>query len=280
MKKTPCTPQVGADIEVFLYNEVEERIVPCVGIIDGTKDKPFRPEDMPRGYALQEDNVMLEYNIPPARSTDTLCERFTTARQMLTNHIPKDHSYIVQPEHKFLVKQLTSPQAQMIGCEPDFNAYAGGEQRTYEGTLGQYRSCGGHIHLGGNFNCPDFVAALFADLCLGIYAGMGPKASNNRTEWYGQPGIFRPKPYGIEYRTPDNQWTKNRDTTYNVAVWSIRLVQWLTRKEAAEIRRTFKQINWPRVRDCMLPTDKDDTLYNQIIMEAQQAGAPITGNSL
>jgi len=275
MKKTPCTPQVGADIEVFLYDEIKKKIVPCVGIIKGTKDKPFHPEDYPRGFALQEDNVMLEYNIPPAKSADTFYQRFPTARAMIEDNVPKNHSHLVVAEHKFLAKELRSPQAQMIGCEPDYSAYNGGEVRTPNVILGQHRSCGGHIHLGGNFNCPDFVSALFADLVLGVYTGTRSGEANTRTNWYGQPGIYRPKPYGIEYRTPDNQWTADRDMTYRVGTFGLVLTQWLTTNEAEVIRRTFKQINWPRVRDYMRPDGYDANVYTAIVNEARQAGVPI-----
>ena len=67
MKKIPCDPQAGSDIEVFLVNE-KNTVIPCVGLVKGTKEKPHRPKGMPKGYAVQEDNVMLEFNVPPVRS--------------------------------------------------------------------------------------------------------------------------------------------------------------------------------------------------------------------
>ena len=77
---------------------------------------------------------------------------------------------------------------------------------------GNVRTCGGHIHLGGDFQCPDFVAALFAELFLGVFGRLPMNFKSVRQRWYGQPGIFRSKPYGIEYRTPDSSWTS--DTSY------------------------------------------------------------------
>jgi len=283
MKKIPCDPQIGADIEVFVYNRDNGLVVPCVGLIDGTKDKPFEPKDVTKGFALQEDNVMLEYNIPPAQTTRTWMGRFDVARQMIKDNLPKELSYIIKPEHKFLSKELVSPQAQTIGCEPDFNAYEGGEMRTFAGILGRHRSCGGHIHLGGDFNCPDFVAALFAELCIGVQGRAGPNKANTRTEWYGRPGIYRPKPYGIEYRTPDNKWTDVNDTIHGVGSAALRLSTWLTTNEAAVIRKAFRAVQWTRVRDYMVPPTKiargdhvaRDRLRTAIINEAVGAGVPL-----
>src|SRR5258708_20917571 len=56
--------RVGTDVEVFLIDQ-EKKPVPCVGIVGGTKIKP-RPILGGKGFAIQEDNVALEYNIPAA----------------------------------------------------------------------------------------------------------------------------------------------------------------------------------------------------------------------
>jgi len=276
MKKVPCDPQIGSDVEVFLFSNEQDRIVPCVGIIDGTKVKPFQAPDFMAGFMLQEDNVMLEYNIPPAKSIRTWCDRFTSAHEMLAKYIPAKHSFRIQVENTFLARDLMSDQAKVIGCEPDFNAYEGGEERAFQGELGRKRSCGGHIHLGGNFNCPDFAAALFADLMIGVMSQTHPRRVNSRTEWYGRPGIFRPKPYGVEYRTPDNLWTNDVDKIYRVGANALQLVKWLTETEAALIRTVFKAINWPRVRDYMTPSTKVDrgVLYRDIQLEAMAHGVP------
>jgi len=280
MKKTPCEPQIGADIEVFLYDNVRDTIVPCVGVINGTKDKPFIPKDYVQGFALQEDNVMLEYNIPPAKTSATWAGRFPVAHTMIMEHIPKHHGWRVLPEHQFMPNDLRSNQAKAIGCEPDHSAYDGGEERVIQVELTNWRSCGGHIHLGGNFNCPDFVAALFAELCLGIGAGLRTTEPNTRTTWYGQPGIFRPKEYGIEYRTPDNMWTNNADTIHRVGTVALALCRYLTTNEAAVLRKAFRAITWPRLRDYMTPDTKRDqntqrAMADAIVQEALTAGVPI-----
>ena len=59
------TATIGADPEIllrdsdYLYRSVE-------GLIGGTKNAPVPIEGLPSGFGAQEDNVMLEFNIPPA----------------------------------------------------------------------------------------------------------------------------------------------------------------------------------------------------------------------
>jgi hypothetical protein len=275
MKKQPCEPQVGADIEVFLFDRDEMEIVPCVGVINGTKDKPFHPAGYLEGYALQEDNVMLEYNIPTVTSGDQMDQAICYAAGMINDQIPAKYGTRIIPEHVFREDQLTAPQAKVVGCEPDFNAYEGGLQRVVSHILGTDRGCGGHIHLGGNFNCPDFVAALHADLMLGVRAACGPMANNGRTAWYGQPGIYRPKPYGIEYRTPDNTWTDDFETRWEVGEMAMVLCNYLTQNDAETIRKGFNGITWTRVRDYMNPANRTTAMYKEILSEATRAGVPV-----
>jgi hypothetical protein len=280
MNKEPCQPMIGADVEMFLYDRDKDSIAPCVGIIAGTKDNPYVPEGYMKGFAMQEDNVMLEYNIPPALSVRTWNERFKTAFMMIEKELGKKYGYRIEEEFTFMNKDLRSQQAQTIGCDPDYDAYEGGERRIWAGVLGNERTCGGHIHLGGDFNCPDFVAALFADLFIGCWGNTRSKKSTTRTAWYGKPGIFRSKPYGIEYRTPSNAWTQS--TTSVIEAGKGALAEWLTQSEAGEIRRVFKAINWMRIKDYMTPPlgrsrMKGDMqrMYREILIDAQRAGAPL-----
>lgn len=287
MEKIPCEPQVGADIEVFLHDDTKGTVVPCVGIIKGTKNEPWTPEEYRAGFSLQEDNVMLEYNIPPART----CKAFTTnmqvARTMIKENLPDNHSYRVDQQWTFMPGQLRSKQAKTFGCSPDFDAYEGGQERQFPlAPIGDAntRTCGGHIHIGGSFNCPDFVAALFADLWLGVICATGPRKQNVRTAWYGKPGIYRPKPYGIEYRTPDNFWTKDKNKIYYVGSSAIKLSTWLSSNEAAIIKKVFNAVTWPRVRNYMSPAHPRMSVagrreraqeYEHIMREAIRVGVPI-----
>lgn len=283
MKKIASEIAVGSDLELFLYDNELKKVVPCVDILEGTKEKPYVPEGVGEGFAIQEDNVMIEFNIPPAISRGMFYKYIRQGKQMVLKELNRRYGskysvYTRSHNHKFRAADLQSPQAKRIGCEPDFDAYNGGNMRVSPPPPGLTRSCGGHIHLGGDFKCPDFVAALFAELFLGLYGGISPQPNDLRVKWYGQPGIFRPKPYGIEYRTPNNNWFKTGSTTEIVGDYAIRCARYLTETDPVILQRAFRAIPWVRVREYML-TDKTTkasrALYMDISRAVKKAGVPL-----
>jgi hypothetical protein len=256
---------VGQDIEVMLRNAETGQIIPCVDLVEGTKAKPQPVEGYPNGFAIQEDNVMLEYNAPPASSSNEFYEYCRTARSMVTK-VAAALGCVPEwiPEHTFTEKQLASPQAQTFGCEPDQDAWNGGATRTVnEVDFGNTRSCGGHIHLGGDFQCPDFVAALFMEYRMASLGREFISKKSERQRWYGRPGIFRSKPYGIEYRTPDNSWAGDNNNCHYVGYIGIDLAKFLTESSALEIQTKFQTLPWTKLRKYM--TGNHDDLHGDLL---------------
>jgi hypothetical protein len=283
MMKVPSEIGIGTDLEMFLFDNTEKRIVPCVGILDGTKDKPYRPEGYGKGYAIQEDNVMVEFNIPPAHDVANFCHSVSTARKMVMEELHRRYGrkyslYKRGHVHTFKAADLASAQAQTIGCEPDQNAYEGGAIRTNPPKPGLQRGCGGHVHLGGDFHCPDFVAALFAELFIAVRAGICPTQTDPRTKWYGQPGVYRDKPYGIEYRTPNNRWALDSGSVEMVGHYGLACARYLTENDAVQLQRAFREIPWLKVRKYVMSekgTTPSQRLYRDIIRAAQKTGVPV-----
>jgi hypothetical protein len=273
---------IGADVEQFLLERSTGLIVPCVGILPGTKQHPHPLETY--GNFVQEDNVMVEWNISP--HTDAM--EFTWAVEAVQDEVQEflDAEYpdtyrldYKIPAHEFRTEQLFSDQAQTIGCEPDYDAYTGGKVRNNLPKLSNWRSCGGHIHLGGDFQCPDFVAALFAELFISVKGDIRWPDSP-RKQWYGRPGVFRPKPYGIEYRTPDNSWTFDREDTESVAYNAMACTSYLTRTAPEEIHAHFRQFPWLQMKEWMeLPLDTLDgspqKMRRMLIATAAALGIPV-----
>lgn len=281
MNKVACTPTVGADVEGFLYNSKTGNYVPCVGLVPGTKDEPHQFPNAKKGFCIQEDNVMVEFNIPPARSYKDFQYNIQLARKLVAMKIkevkPMYQVHYV-PDIQFKSAQLLSAQARTIGCDPDFDAYQGGEVRREPPKPGLWRGAGGHIHLGGDFQCPDFVAALFADAVLGISQQMTGTEPTKRDKWYGQPGIFRPKPYGIEWRSASSYWMADSDRWGNIGASSLGLARWLSETDARELQQVFRAVDWTRIHNYLtfgeIKTASRSRERNTIIHALQRAGVP------
>lgn len=229
--------------------------VACVGIIPGTKQEPHVLANAPAdGFVCHEDNVCLEVGIPPATDAMAFAHNIQTVRKLVEEEFLERQGLTLlnYPSIQFSPHQLLSKQAKNFGCEPDYNAYASGAVRTIDPALvaGNLRFAGGHIHIGGEFNCPPFVAALFADIFLSL-PYLATKKNlfwsqewQRRALWYGQPGIFRAKPYGIEYRTPSNWWARGIDNASMVGSAALSLSRFLSSTSATRLRTAVRNIDW------------------------------------
>lgn len=211
---------IGADVENFLL-DANGKPVPCINIVGGTKHEP-RPilPNAGKGFALQEDNVMLEYNIPPASDIHSFIYNLMRIQEEIIVEVGNyGLTSVPVPSMRFLPEQLQHPQAMTFGCEPDFNVWEKKMNDPIEileenRTL---RTAGGHIHIGFTVGdqIPSFPEHLTEMECivmaLDLYLGVPSLLLDKDTErrkFYGKAGAFRPKPYGLEYRVLSPFWTK------------------------------------------------------------------------
>lgn len=193
---------VGADPELFLtLNGIP---VSVEGLLGGTKQRPV-PVFM---GAVQEDNVLAEFNIDPAHSEDEFISSILTVRRQLEDML-KPYQLVAVPSMEFPKDILkASKQAMTFGCSPDLNAYTGEINRppNPKTTL---RTAGGHVHIGHPLLIDDFELQVAyikkLDEVLGDKASKYDK-DTRRKELYGTRGSFRSKPYGVEYRVLSNFW--------------------------------------------------------------------------
>ena len=68
--------RLGTDPEVFLQDNAGNPIS-AIGYINADKWNPMQIPDMPEGYTLQEDNVSLEYGVPPSASADEFVQHLS-----------------------------------------------------------------------------------------------------------------------------------------------------------------------------------------------------------
>jgi hypothetical protein len=208
--------KLGCDPEVFI-SDLNGVIIPACGKIGGSKQEP---KPVGPGYWVQEDNVLLEYNITPVpheMGSDALASAANAALDYINRKVlaPKKLTYVGHSAYEFDKAVLDQyPEAKEFGCEPDFNAHLFGEQnpRPDPAKAGGLRTAGGHIHAGYDVDkCPiPRYALVQLGEALALYPGFVLASTEivgkQRIKLYGSAGAFREKPYGFEYRTPSNQW--------------------------------------------------------------------------
>lgn len=229
--------KVGADIEVFLREKETKKPIPVVGLLGGTKANP-RPIDGGEGFAVQEDNVMAEFNIPPAQSGKDFSNNIGYVLAYLTGFFANKGLEInIQGSEVFQPEQLGNPQARTFGCDPDFCAWTMEENEidSFNPKLRTLRTAGGHVHVG--FNRIDgkaltleeiILLVKLLDLHLSVPSVFVDK-DLRRKEFYGKAGAFRLKPYGVEYRTMSNFWCENdfyRGWVYEAVRTCIKQLSW------------------------------------------------------
>lgn len=136
---------IGADPELFIINEKTGKVVSSIGLIPGEKGAPYVSEDMPKGFGLETDNILAEFNIPPV----TNCEGFINAMNYMKDYIT---AYVKKVNPDYGIKcsayeivdedQLQSDQAKEFGCDVDYNCYTEAPNPKPEGALTNGRSAG------------------------------------------------------------------------------------------------------------------------------------------
>jgi len=285
-------PRVGSDPELFVQ-DAEGNTVPICGKIGGTKEHPLiidhlveanygaerrrlrRPEDVEGNYAIQEDNVMLEFNTPAYKESSQFVDSISKMLAVLSDHVLPRHNLTLKFEasHSFKADELVKyPQAFTIGCSPDLNAYAEGtrERQPFNAThFGNNRFCGGHIHVQYNHaSVPRHIFVQFMDVMVEL-PFMRYDKQKLRRMFYGQPGIYREKPYGIEYRTPSNFWL-NRVFRERHLMQMVDNVLYLARTandNPEELKRIYAEIDWADVQAAI--RGEDAKMADEIIDHAR-----------
>ena len=266
---------IGADPEFFIVDEMNYDPMVAVGLVDGSKENPLPLHaDLHPQFNYHRDNVMLEVGVPPTQDPYVFVENINTAIMYANDKLSRlsqDGQHLAIYRNMSVLQfpdfQLDSPEAREFGCEPDQDAYEGGAQRhAPDDVMGNFRTAGGHVHIGiegGSWNCPNFIVALLCDAYLGVFdtnlANVG--APQQPHTHYRKPGLYRDKPYGIEYRTPSNEWTFNNNKSYAVGRRALAVSQFCERATANKIRKKVETIDWIWVRSVIETGVRDATLF-------------------
>jgi hypothetical protein len=199
----------GADPELFLV-DANGKYISSVGLIGGSKDFPMPIDE--EGNAVQEDNVTVEFNIPPCTSAKAFIEHINKNKAWIKEKAASLNLQLsIKPSARFNEDQLATEAAKTFGCEPDFNAWMGGmENERPHADDSSLRSCGGHIHIALSDTDDRLLVIQSMDLFVGCLM-LEFDHDSDRRKLYGKAGSFRFKPYGVEYRTASNAWIETDD---------------------------------------------------------------------
>lgn len=178
--------------------------------------------------AIFYDNVLLEFNLRPARTLMEFNANFKECLIGASKILKKKNLYLrTRASLNFPALECEDDDACVFGCEPEFCIY----NRTSDNKImrvdppimepgSTFRSCGGHIHIGhvmANWETggdPATVIKLM-DAFVGVVSVFLDKdeSSAARKKLYGGAGSHRVTPYGVEYRTLSNFWLSDPKLT-------------------------------------------------------------------
>lgn len=199
---------IGADPEIFMAQKGQ--FVSAHNVIPGDKQNPYKV----KGGAVQVDGMALEFNIDPSSSFEEFANNLNQVQNILKDMIG-DAEFLNDSSVFFDEKFLESIpfQNRVLGCEMDYDGWSLSDiTPPNQNTL--MRTVGGHVHLGGFYSDNEYDwkhfqsgarMARILDETLGVYSILWDK-DDFRRKMYGKAGCFRPKKYGMEYRTLSNQW--------------------------------------------------------------------------
>lgn len=198
---------IGTDPEMFLKKDGV--IISAVGKIGGSKHDPLPISD--NGHFIQEDNVAIEYNIPPCKTKEEFIYHNNFVKSYLDNVVTAMGCELDYSASATLSdKELDSDEAKLAGCEPDFDVWRQDINVAPDLSASNMRVCGGHISLGWDnpteSQQEDIIKAM--DATLGLKS-LFLDTDTERKKLYGKAGCFRFREYGIEYRTLSNFWIKS-----------------------------------------------------------------------
>lgn len=197
---------IGADPELFIINEKTGKVVSSVGLIPGEKGNPYVADDMPKGFGLETDNILAEFNMPPVRDKESFINNIEYMKDYIKKFVKEknpDLGILCKASMTVDKSELKSKQAKEFGCDPDYNVYTEDvNPKPKNASKTTLRSSGFHIHIGyENHNIDESLKLVkYLDAYLGL-PSLLLDDDKKRRSLYGKAGCFRLTPWGVEYRT-------------------------------------------------------------------------------
>ena len=226
-------PAVGMDGEFFLLDSNTFTPRSSIGIIGGEKGDPV----LCNGGGYLEDCVAVEINPRPASKSEgkeVFADNILACiNEVQAKVIPLNLMVDISPALLFPADQLLNRNAMVSGCSPSYNAWTREKVRPVDLASTQWRYASGDIHLSWeqledkeDRREEKLLAVKMIDIAM-TCAEVMCSEPNERRFGYGRPGICRPTPYGIEYKSASNFWMDNRammEWAWQVGMWTIDMI--------------------------------------------------------
>jgi hypothetical protein len=246
---------IGSDPEFFISDG--NRFIPSIGIIPGDKLEPF---DMGNGFYIQKDNVLIEGNIPPARSKEEFVYNMKELKSLMNDYLRIVHPilHIVSGDSaEYNMEELKQyPEAMLFGCSSYLNAWTNTTTKAQSLAHSPWRTAGMHIHYGYDLN-ERFnkleVNKLIVKAFDFFVTTQARKIYNDkiRSYYYGELGSYRNTSYGCEARSLGGYFTKDEflPKVYDGAIQAIEYVNELlitNQTESLEKAMSINEIQYDR----------------------------------
>jgi len=202
---------VGADPEVFFCTD-EGKVLPAQVVFDRLS-LPNVVETASGSIIV--DGAALEFQPLPSNEVSEVVDNLRFLIGYGANMSEQTNTPIVfQAELEFDTTWcIEDSRLAVFGCAPDKSAWGEGcRPATIDASKHPWRYAGCHIHI-GIVDQPEFfmdedniiLVAKALDRTVGLASMVIADGKDaRRRQVYGRPGVFRPQPWGMEYRTPSN----------------------------------------------------------------------------
>lgn len=195
---------LGSDPEAFIVNDNTMKPVSSKRFTTGTKDEP---EEMGGGFALLNDNILIEGNVPPATNKEEFIENMTKLWNMMNGRANRRMAHLHNADVMEISDELMETrEAKEFGCSSFRDAWNDLVEIETPQLTSNNRPAGCHIHIGfedEQYLTDNFKKAVVRafDIFVTIPAIeiTGPNYRTNNL--YGILGACRIKSYGVECRS-------------------------------------------------------------------------------
>lgn len=247
------------------------------------------------GVLVMEDGVAFELTVKPSTVWEEVFERIQLGKKLLADIVlsrfPDDveQEVFTHPTIRYELERWDKEDKEfqlcnIFGCDQDRDAGNNDAKGKVVNALKHNkRYGGGHYHLSGRESIKnDPIAAINCQMITGGLATIAFSKNLNlnkmRTFLYGKPEKYRPQEYGklynniphtdfgVEYRTPSNEWTGSFDMATELFKWAKRGVfDLLETKLGMEL---YKEIKFD-ARDAILQANQEKAIQLLAYVESR-----------